>query len=297
MTLNEIKVKLLKMSSVEGNYELTPENVFQIGNAGNRAAIATILDSFLLPGSRIDNIQALVELFRRSKAGESCLVLAEHYSNFDFPMLFRLVERAEELGLECAERLLPMRGMKLSETNLRTANFTRSYDAIIIYPSRALDSITDPQELKEIRKISVPINHAAMREMIHHKNNGRVIVVFPSGTRYRHWKKDTRKGVREIYSYLKAFENVLLMGINGNTLLPNESENMEEDLPISDLMILTCSNIFKGRDFKRREEARTPDGIDSKQYVVDRIMEELFTIHDRVEPLRLKEKARFKQES
>ncbi len=296
MTLKEIKTKLLEISSAKGNYELTPENVFQIGSANNRAIIGSILDLFLLPGSRIDNIQVLVELFRRCRAGESCLILAEHYSNFDFPMLFRLTEKMEELGLECAERLLPMRGMKLSETNFLTANFTRSYDAVIIYPSRTLDSITDPQELKEIRKTSVPINHAAMREMIHHKNNGRVIVVFPSGTRYRPWNENTRKGVREIHSYLKTFDNVMLMGINGNTLPPDESENMEEDLPKCDLMILTCSEIFNGRQFKKEAESCTPDGIDPKQYVVDRIMAELFAIHDRVEPFRLAEKAKLDPE-
>lgn len=277
-------------TNLHGDYSFTPENVYQTGNAINKASIGNILDTLLLPGSRIDNVKALVELNKRSQAGESCLVLAEHYGNFDFPILYRVVERAPELGPECAERFLPIRGMKLSETNPIAATFTRSYDSIVIYPSRSLDKITDQEELKNIRKISVPINHAAMREMIHHKHNGRIILVFPAGTRYRPWKKDTRRGVREIYSYLKIFDNVIFMAINGNTLPPNETEDMAQDSSIPDLMIFTCSNIINGRHFKKEEEARTPEGKDSRQHVVDRVMEELFSMHDKVEPSRLAEK-------
>ena len=278
-------------ANLSGNYEFTPDNVYQEGNTTNREIIGQFADAYMLPGSRIENVQALKELHRRSMAGESCLLLAEHYSNFDFPILFRLSEKNPELGREMALSYLPIRGMKLSESSPITAIFTRSYDTIIIYPSRSLDTISDPNELSEIRKVSVPINHAAMREMIDRKHHGRIITVFPAGTRYRPWAPDSRKGVREIHSYMKTFDNVLFLAINGNALPPSPTDDMTQDQPTEDLMILTCSDIVRGRRFRKDKEQAAPEGRDPKQYVVDCVMEELRKMHDKAEPLREKEKA------
>ncbi len=292
MTLTEIKQIIMGMgNNLTGDYSFTPENVYQAGSPTNKATIGEVLDTFLLPGSRIENVEAFIELDKRSHAGESCLVLAEHYSNFDFPILYRLVDHTLELGPKTAERLLPIRGMKLSETNMLTAIFTRSYDSILIYPSRTLDAISDQEELRELRNVSVPINRAAIREMISRSHNGRIITIFPSGTRYRPWNPDTRKGVREVYSYLKTFENIMFVAINGNTLPPNESDDMTKDLPEPDLMVLTCSDIINGRQFKKKAEETTPEGKDIKRHVVDSVMASLFDMHNEVEPLRLAEKA------
>ncbi len=277
-------------SNLTGDYSFSPENVYQEGCPKNKAILGKFAENFLLPGSRIENADAIKELHKRSMAGESCLILSEHYSNFDFPVLYHLIER--DLDPKIAETLLPIRGMKLSEDSPITALFTRSYDTLIIYPSRSLDNITDPEELAAIRKISIPINHAAMREMINKKQNGRIILVFPAGTRYRPWDPGSRKGVREIHSYIKTFDNVLFLAINGNALPPHESGDMTQDTAIPDLMILTCSDIVKGREFRRIAEESAPEDVDPKQYVVDCVMAELETINNRVEPLRLKEKER-----
>lgn len=277
--------------NLTGDYSFTPDNVYQVGAAENREIIGDIVSTLMKPGSRIENAQALAELYRRSRAGESCLILAEHYSNFDFPIIFRLMEEAPELGREAAATLLPIRGMKLSESSPITALFTRSYDTIVIYPSRSLDTISDPNELAETRKISVPINHAAMREMIDRKHHGRIITVFPAGTRYRPWDPSSRKGVREIHSYVKTFDNVLFLAINGNTLPPQESSDMTRDRPTEDLMILTCSDIIRGRSYRKEKESSAPEGTDPKQHVVDCVMNDLEDIHNRMEPARLKELA------
>ena len=282
-----------KISHLEANltndYSFSPDNVYQEGSPVIRKNLSKFAESFLLPGSRIENPEALKELHRRSMAGESCLILSEHYSNFDFPVLFHLIEKTPGLGPEIAKTLLPIRGMKLSEDSPITALFTRSYDTLIIYPSRSLDSITDPEELAAVRKISVPINHAAMREMIKRKQNGRIILVFPAGTRYRPWDPSSKKGVREIHSYIKTFDNVLFLGINGNALPPHESNDMTQDTAVPDLMILTCSDIVKGKEFRKKAEESAPEGVDPKQYVVDRVMEELEIIHEQTEPKRLEE--------
>jgi len=282
-------------SNLTGDYSFSPSNVYQEGCPENKAILGQFADSFLLPGSRIQNVEALKELHRRSMAGESCLILSEHYSNFDFPVFYHLIEKNPDLGPKVAETLLPIRGMKLSEDSPITALFTRSYDTLIIYPSRSLENITDPEELAAIRKISVPINHAAMKEMINKKHNGRMILVFPAGTRYRPWDPESRKGVREIHSYVKTFDNVLFLAINGNSLPPHESNDMTQDTAIPDLIILTCSDIVKGRNFRKVAEESTPEGADPKQHVVDRVMAELESINKRVEPERLREKEKLEK--
>lgn len=292
MKVNDFKDMLKQMhANLDGCYDFTPDNVYQPGNAANREIIGKLMDSLMEPESRIDNAQALQKLYEKCRQGESCLILAEHYSNFDYPVIFRLVEKTPGLGKDVAESMLPIRGMKLSESTHVTAAFSHSFDTIVIYPSRTLDAISDPEKLAEARKVSLPINHAAIKEMIEHKHHGRIIMVFPSGTRYRSWVPDSRKGVREIHSYLKTFDNVVFIAINGNTLPPNRSEDMTKDETVRDLMVLTCSDIISGRDYRKQKETTAPEGADPRQHVVDCVMNDLLSLHNKVEPLRLKEKA------
>ncbi|MCG8451980.1 MAG: 1-acyl-sn-glycerol-3-phosphate acyltransferase [Spirochaetales bacterium] len=290
MKVSDLSQQLAALAhNLKGDYSFSPENVYQEGVPENREIIGSVVDNCLLKGSRIANPEAFVELHRRSQAGESCLVLAEHYSNLDFPGFYRLVEKEPSLGKDVASSLLPIRGMKLSETTPVTAAFTRSYDNIVIYPSRSLDSISDPNELAEVRKISVPINHSAMREMITRKHQGRIITVFPAGTRYRPWAPGSRKGVREIHSYVKTFDNVMFVAVNGNILPPHESDDMSKDEIVKDLLMFTCSDIVSGRKFRKQAEASAPEGVDPKQHVVDEVMNALAKLHDEMEVLRQKE--------
>jgi len=290
-----VKIKDLKeqvaliQSKQTANYEFTPENVLQLGSPESREIIGQLIDQILLPGSRIDNWESLKELWEKSQKGESTLILAEHYSNFDFPAFYRIIEKTPELGKQIADSILPIRGMKLTETSPVIATLSRSYDSIIIYPSRALDAIKDPEELAKVRKISVPINHAAMKAMIREKHNGRMILVFPSGTRYRPWAPESKKGVREIYSYLKTFDNVIFVAVNGNSLPPHESDDMTEDVIQQDLVIFTCSDIYSGKDFVREMTEKAPEDKEPKQFVVDQVMNILEEMHNKVEPERLKE--------
>jgi len=245
----------------------------------------------MLPGSRINNFEALKELYKRCQAGETCLILSEHYSNFDFPSLFHLVESHPLLGSEIAESLLPIRGMKLSVSTSIIARYSQSYDCIVIFPSRTLTNVADPNEREEWRKIGIPINYAAVREIVNRKHSGRIILVFPAGTRYRPWTSDTQQGLREVYSYVKTFDNILFLGINGNTLLPHTSDDMAKDRLKNDLMIYTCSDVVNSREFRNRVTSTAPEGTDPKQHLADEVMRELTKIHSRIEPGRLKELA------
>lgn len=267
-------------NNLDADYSFTPENVYQQGSKPNREMIGSLLETLMLPGSAINYKENLKELHEYSKQGQACLLLLEHYSNFDYPALFRLIEKDPDLGPEIAESLLPIRGMKLSEGNDITSAFTRSYDTIIIYPSRSIDQVKNPEELKEIKAVSVPINHAAIKELTHRKHHGRMITVFPAGTRFRPWEPDSKKGVREIYSYLKTFDHVVFISINGNTLRPSESEDMTHDRPVKDLMLYTVSKPMKAKKIRKEWQEEAPENEDPRQYVVDRVMGILSEMHE-----------------
>ncbi|MBF9014205.1 MULTISPECIES: 1-acyl-sn-glycerol-3-phosphate acyltransferase [unclassified Oceanispirochaeta] len=259
-------------SNLKGDFEARPDNVYMEGVKINRDTIGDLVEKLMKPGSAIRGSENLKQLSEYSLKGKSCLLLLEHYSNFDYPALFRLIEKTEGLGPEVAERLLPIQGMKLSASGGLTAAFTNSYTTIVIYPSRSIDSETDPEKLAEIKKVSLPINHAAMREMTHRKYHSNIVVVFPAGTRYRPWDPESKKGVREIHSYLKAFDYVSFVSINGNLLIPNRENNMEKDTLHEDIILFSVSEPVRGKDFRKEKIAETPAGRDPKQYVVDQVM-------------------------
>lgn len=278
-------------STLTGDYEIRPDNVYQEGNHDGQEIIGSLVDRIVQPGSRIIGNKNLKDLYDRSQKGESCLLLVEHYSNFDYPVIFRLIENDPLLGKDVARSLIPIQGMKLSDEESVTSAFTQTYSTIVIYPSRSIDSVENADKIAEIRKISTPINHAAMKELTDRKYHGQIILVFPSGTRYRPWEPESKKGVREIFTYLKSFENILFLGINGNVMKPHKSNDMNADVKSieSDLMILTASPVIKGKAFRKEKMAQTPEGEDSKQYVVDQVMEELEKIHNTTEVIRQKE--------
>jgi len=278
-------------SKLNGDYEIRPDNVYQEGNHDGQEIIGSLVDQIVLPGSRIINSENLKDLYDRSQKGESCLLLVEHYSNFDYPVIFRFLENDPLLGKEVARSLIPIQGMKLNDKESVTSAFTNTYSTIVIFPSRSIDNVEDPIKKAEIRKISTPINHAAMKELTDRKYHGQIILVFPSGTRYRPWDPDSKKGVREIFTYLKTFENILFLGINGNIMKPHQSNDMNADVKAieRDLMFLTASPVIKGKEFRKSKIAETPEGEDSKQFVVDQVMNELEKIHNKSEVMRLNE--------
>ncbi len=265
--------------NLTGDYKARPDNIYLEGVAANREIIGGLLEKIMKPGSSIVNPENLKKLYDYAKSGKSCLLLIEHYSNFDYPALYRLIEKHPDLGPDVADCLIPIQGMKLSEGSDLTAAFSNSYTTIVIYPSRSIDAEKDPVKQAEIKKISNPINHAAMRELTRRKYNGHIIIVFPAGTRYRPWVPDSKKGVREIYTYLKAFDYIEFISINGNLLIPCQEDDMEKDTVNQDIIRFTVSEPISGKEFRQDKINHAPEGTDPKQYVVDQVMEELEKMH------------------
>jgi glycerol-3-phosphate O-acyltransferase len=259
---------------------VTEHNVYQQGQAETLPIIDKIIDQLILPGSGISGMEYLYDLLHKARSGKSCLLLLEHYSNMDLP-IFSYLLRKEQQGKEIAEAIVAIAGMKLNEASPMVAAFTGAYTRIVIYPSRSLQGLDCEESRKEIIR-SNAINRAAMKTLLDIKTQGKLILVFPSGTRYRPWDPSTKKGVREIDSYIKSFDYMCCVGINGELLHVRQGDMMD-DYVSQDVVRFTAMPVLSCADFRNEARARAEAaGIeDKKQAAVDAIMEQLELIHNR----------------
>jgi len=269
---------------------VSDKDVFQIGSSDLLHYIDKILEDHLLPGSGINGFENLVQLAEKASRGESCLLLLEHYSNFDLPALHYLLRAQGEAGKKLADSVVAIAGIKLSESNPVISAFAQAYTRIVIYPSRSLEIIKnnfkDPNKLyHEIRR-SMSINHAAMRTVAQLKIAGKIILVFPAGTRFRPWDPASKRGVREIASYVKSFDNYCLVSINGNILRINPSGEMEEDLLHKDKVIFTAGPVSSCHALLTHVKEEHHFREDRKQEIVDHLMDELDSMHHAAEASR-----------
>jgi len=280
------------MGASRGQSVVSDKNVYQVGNADVLQFIDSIVSENLLPGSRVDGMDRLLELYEAAKAGEPCLLLLEHYSNFDLPAFHYLLRQEGERGKDAAEALLAIAGIKLNETNPVVLAFTEAYTRLVIYPSRSIEIIKenykDPKELVAEVMRSTTINRAAMHALSDLKKSGKLVLVFPSGTRFRPWDPSTKKGVREIDSYVKSFSKMCLVAINGNILRFSSSEGtMIDDLICQDRVIYTVGPVLDCQSFRETVKHEHHFRDDKKQAIVDEIMAQLDRIHETAEKGRL----------
>jgi len=268
---------------------ITEENVFQPANAGIRKIMDMMCEENLRKDSEFRNLGNAADFLAKVKEGKKGIILMEHYSNFDLPGVMYLLDHAGPEGKELASRVVAVAGMKLNEENPYVAAFAEAYSRIIIYPSRSLQSIADPEEFKKEEKRSRVINLASMRALDKTRKEGNAVLVFPSGTRYRPGKPETKRGVREIDSYIRLSDVMMLISINGNCLRFSEDpKDMMGDVTFEDRIIMTASPVYDCSAF--REEARlwAGDGVeDKKQMVVDYVMNRLEIMHEENEKGRL----------
>jgi hypothetical protein len=276
------------MDSSTGAPMVTEHNVYQEGNPTNKPLLRQIVQDLMLPGSRIVGREHLGELRHLAQRKRACLILMEHYSNFDIPCFYELLERGDEKMQDVANAIVSVAGVKLNETSKLVLAFTEVFTRVVLYPARSFGSITDPRQLREAEKRRARINIAAMKMLNALRKQGRLILVFPSGTRYRPWDPSTGKGLREIDSYLKFYTYMVTVAVNGNCLLPNPNDRMDEDFVAKDVMIYTVSPVRKCSEFRKEALWGRLHIEDHKQHVADRVMASLRQLHDRTERARLK---------
>lgn len=282
MTLQDLVEKnAKKFAKFQGEViEVTGENVFQEGNNELQDVMNSILAEVVKPGSGIIGEEHLFELLEKVKAGKKCLILPEHYSNFDYPLIIKLFKDLGEKGKELAKSCVAMAGIKLSETHPMISMMNSAYDTITVYPGRSLQSITNPEILETETKKARLINLASMRLMEELRSAGRVVVVFPTGTRYRPGKPETKTALREIDSYIRNSDYMLLLSINGNCLEISESGDMTKDVVKEDKIVLQASEVIDCKAFRENIMANLTDDDDKKQSIVDEIMLRLETMHN-----------------
>lgn len=261
---------------------ITPENVYQEANTKNLEILEGMVKGVVLPNSEIRHLSNLQDLLDRVKAGQKAIILMEHYSNMDLPILVYLLKQHGDLGKEIADRLIAIAGMKLNEEDPVVCALSEAYSRIVIYPSRSLASIKDPEVYKTEEARSRRINMASMRAFDTKRKEGKIVLIFPSGTRYRPGHPETKKGVREIDSYLRLSDIMVLISVNGNCLrIPEKSgpDGMLDDVVVKDRIVLDVSPVYNCKGFRDEAQRNKPDAEDTKQVSVDHVMQLLEEMH------------------
>jgi glycerol-3-phosphate O-acyltransferase len=276
------------MAHSRAQLEVGEHNVLQEGNADILPFIDRIVEDHLLPGSAVLHPERIEELHAASARGEPCLLLLEHYSNFDLPVLHYLLRRSGPKGAEIAASIIAIAGIKLNETNPVVAAFSEAYSRLVIYPSRSVDSLKesrkDPKEIVAELMRSMAVNRMSMKVLGEIKKQGKLILVFPSGTRFRPWDPEgSSKGVREIDSYVKGFSKLCFVSINGNILRLNSGSEMTDDLLCKDRVTYDVSEVVDCGEFRAKVKHEHHLHEDKKQAVADEIMARLKAQHASVD--------------
>ncbi|MCL2191701.1 MAG: 1-acyl-sn-glycerol-3-phosphate acyltransferase [Treponema sp.] len=266
---------------------ITKDNVYQEGDERIVSILDKMAGSLMLPGSGVDGMENLEGLLAKARSGKSCLLLLEHYSNLDLSIFSLLVRQAGGRGGEIADALIAIAGAKLNEDSPVVAAFASAYTRIVIYPSSYLTGLPPEKKQVEIPR-SLSINRAAMKALEEKKTQGKLVLVFPAGTRYRPWDPSTKKGVREIDSYIKSFDYMCCVALNGD-ILHVQKTDMMNDAVSRDVVRVTAGPIRSCAEFRERARgtvAETDTSRDKKQAVVDAIMAELDELHTEAEKKR-----------
>jgi glycerol-3-phosphate O-acyltransferase len=281
-------IELAKYASKHDKIDAT--NVYQEANPACRRIMDGMMEENLLPGSRLEGKEHFRDFFDRAAKGERGLILMEHYSSVDLPLLCYLLDRDMPASPPLTDKIVSMATVKLNEDNPLVKAWAESFSRIVVYPSRKRDSLGDTPENDEEIARSRQINMAAMRALDRVRKQGKVVLVFPSGTRFRPWAPETRRGVREIDSYLRMFDMMIFVAVNGAIIriTPEDPDNMLADLMYRDQIVITASPVRSCDDFRKAviaEEADRPEA-DLKQATADKIMAVLGALHDASEAYR-----------
>jgi glycerol-3-phosphate O-acyltransferase len=272
--------KMLENYQSTENLVITPKNVFQEGIRYNYNIFMELVDSLMLPGSCVKGAKYLINTLSLIKQKKSMLFLMKHIGNFDVPCFYSLLSKEGEQYQQILDRLVFIAGRKLNEDSIIVKTFSEIFSRLIIVPNREIPIQTDHEtpEQKSYRETieseATPINRAAFRKMINLRKEGRIIVLFPMGGRPKPWLKE--KGVKETTSYMRLFDYVQFIKMEGN-LLP-VGRQMTEEHPQRDKIIFTISDAVLSKDYleesHRLFEEQTKEK-DFDQFNVDRLMVEI----------------------
>jgi glycerol-3-phosphate O-acyltransferase len=280
--LSQVYRDLIKevLSFLKTETLITEHNVYQEAVPEVLPFIDRMIDGYIQSGSGMSGMEHLADLYEKARSGKSCLLFLEHYSNFDLPLFSYLARK--EGGKDAAGQVVAIAGRKLNEDSVTVAAFAAGYTRIVIFPSRALMDLDAEKNREELIR-SNAINRAAMKTLNKIKYEGKLILVFPAGTRYRPWDPSSKRGVREIDSYIKSFDYFCPVGIAGELLHIRQGDmgDMMDDFVSKDVVRFVAGPVESCREFREKARAAAEAaGIeDKKQAAVDELMKVLDQVH------------------
>lgn len=272
----EYAKNMMHNSKMHEDCNITPENVYQPAYANNRDALFKIIKTAHKDGSAILGEENLYKLNNLASEGKTCIILSQHLSNLDVPSMFvRFYDHPNPKMKEIFEKIIFVAGVKLNETPL-VKLFSEMFSRIVLVPPSTLSKISDPKEGELAKRINI----AAARKLAELRKKGFIFLMYPAGTRYRPWKPETKRGIKETLSYINSFDYFCCCSINGNNMPPKEHEDMTREQFVDDTIVYNFGEV---KDSKKFIEELTnsqnlydkDDKENIKQYIVDKIMEEI----------------------
>lgn len=264
--------------------DIFQENTWQPANLKNRSIVLELMSKLVHTNSKIVNPENLQQLNSIIESNKSCIIMSEHYSNFDLPVLFYLVENFYKDLMPVLEKIVSLAAYKLNKEHKVVLAFSEGFNRIMIYPAREKLNIKEnptEEEQEELHQLE-NINRKAIKNMLKARSEGKIILMFPSGTRYRPEKPESRHALEQSASFLKRFDYVCFIGIAGNTLVVNPNNNMTEDILRKDVMVYYIDTPKLTSEFM----AEAGNDTTNKQQIADYITNHLLTLHEKAEHIR-----------
>lgn len=263
----------IKMQEIITKYDLKiddfhakikSDNIFQPAITFYRDEfIDDFLSTTIEPESEIKGIENFIKLHDFAKKGNSCLILARHLGNFDVPNLYYLIKKTKsEQIINAFNDIIFIAGRKLNEEYPIVLILTSMFPRIVIIPKGETETIEEANK----------INLNAQRMIRKIKNEGKIILLYPTGTRERDWEPNSFRGIKETYNYIKTFDKLIFLNLNGNNLLPCK-EGMINDQVIISKIVFTFSDVYDSKVLLSEIGKNMPDDCDKKQYVIDQVMD------------------------
>lgn len=258
-------------------------DIWQPQNEKNLNLVLGLVEKLVHENSKIVNSQYLEKVNTYLENGKSCIIMPEHYSNFDLPALFYLIKTQHPNLLELIGNTVSLAAAKLNAESKVVLAFSEAFHRIMIYPAREKEAKhgSSPEEIAQEKQLAI-INQRAIRKMYNVRDEGRAILMFPSGTRYRPEKPESRNALEQAASFLKRFDYVCFMGIAGNTLIVNPNNNMAEDILRKDSMVYWVDEPISSKEFINNVKGDSSD----KKVVANAITNHLLSLHDRAKEVR-----------
>lgn len=204
----------------------------------------------------LDDVRVLLE------EKKPVFFMANHLSNSDAPILEHLLSKYGFSDLR--EKLVFLRGIRL-DSKFVTKTLSGAFSHIDVFPPTVTPST------KEERAHAIAMTRNSFAAVSYALENGKIIMVFPEGTRSR--TRELGKGVGQVAHYLSDEAYVLPIGIAGTEkILPTE-KGLRSTIPMRARTEIVFGNPFPVNELKEAaQNGNNASRKDLRQELVDNIM-------------------------